>query len=236
MDQQLLVFFKVLTILAKEVRDIALRKLFSINPIKPWMKIKEIEIIIELLNRKKPKYCLEWGVGYSTLYFPRYLSDDAIWIAIEHDEGWAAKVRCMVRRPNTKIYCIPPNNYPWTDEHNDGSYADLRDYVNFPKTLGMIFDFILIDGRARKDCLLSALNLLDNEGIVVLHDANRKYYHNAFNFYKYQVLFDDYREDAGGLWIGSKGLNINTILDVEKHKAIWKSLAIFEKVLTVMGF
>jgi len=127
------------------------------HPVKPWMRHKEIDIIVELIKKKKPKYCLEWGAGYSTVYFPRFLNDNALWISVEHDEKWANRIRYMIRRPNIKIYYVPPNNYPWTDEYNDGTYADLKDYVDFPKKLGMKFDFILVDGRARKDCLFVRL-------------------------------------------------------------------------------
>jgi len=196
------------------------------------MKHKEIAIIVELLERKKPKNCLEWGAGYSTYYFPKYLEKDALWISIEHNEYWAKAIKHIIA-PNAKIYYIPPNNYPWTDEHNDGSYADLKDYVEFPKSLDIKFDFILIDGRARKDCLIHALDLLNSGGVVVLHDANRKYYLNPCKLYRYQALFIDHRKDSGGLWIGSKDLDINTILDIKKHRAIWQKLASFEKMLGI---
>jgi len=30
----------------------------------------EIDIITEILMKRKPRICLEWGSGYSTIYFP----------------------------------------------------------------------------------------------------------------------------------------------------------------------
>jgi len=222
---------QILIMYYKDFRDYILKVLTG-RPVKPYMRHKEIAIITELLERKKPKYCLEWGSGYSTYYFPKYLNENALWISIEHDEYWANAIKHMIRG-NIKVYHIPPNNYPWTDPHNDGSYADLKNYVEFPKSLGMKYDFILIDGRARKDCLICALDLLNSEGVVVLHDANRKYYLESCKLYKYQVLFTDGRKDAGGLWKGSRDLNINTILDIEKHRTIWRMLALVEKIFRI---
>jgi hypothetical protein len=97
----------------------------------------------------------------------------------------------------------------------------------------MRFDFILVDGRARKDCLICALDLLNIGGIIVLHDANRKYYPDPCKLYRYQVLFTDHRKDAGGLWIGSRDLDINTVLDVKKHREIWQKLAQLERWLKI---
>jgi len=210
---ELFLISQVLTIYYKELRDY-IKKVLAGHPVKPYMKHKEIAIILELLERKKAKYCLEWGAGYSTYYFPKHLNEDALWISLEHDKYWANTIKHIIGA-NTKVYHIPPNNYPWTDEHNDGSYTDLKDYVEFPRSLGMRFDFILVDGRARRNCLICALDLLNSGGVVVLHDANRKYYRDPCKLYRYQVSFTDNREDAGGLWIGSKDLDINTVLDVK---------------------
>ena len=44
------------------------------NSFKPHMKNREILILEELLRNLKSKNCLEWGSGYSTIYFPKFLS------------------------------------------------------------------------------------------------------------------------------------------------------------------
>lgn len=108
---------------------------------------------------------------------------------------------------HVKVFHIPPNHFPWTDEFGDGSYSDLVNHVEFPGKFGN-FDFLLIDGRARKHCLIKAYEFIDNEGVVILHDANREYYREALEPYEYQVLLGDDRKSAGGVWIGSKGMNI----------------------------
>jgi len=212
-------FLEIIEIGLQEYRDFVLRRL-GLKRIRPWMKYKEIEIIKEILINLKPRKCLEWGAGYSTLYFPRFT--DCEWIAIEHDEEWFKKLKDLINRdPRVRIYFVPPNNYPWSDPYGDGGYEDLRDYIEFPGKLGK-FDFILIDGRARRYCLIKAYEVLNDYGVVVLHDANREYYHEPFKLYQEQILFNDYRKGEGGLWIGSKKLKISTVLDIEKHIKIWE--------------
>lgn len=185
------------------------------------MKYKEIEIIKEILKHLKPMRCLEWGTGYSTVYFPKYLNRYSKWISIENDRTWSTHIESINRNSNVEIYHIEPNSFPWTDKYKDGAYTDLKDYIEFPSRFGN-FDFILIDGRARKDCLIKAYELIRNEGIVVLHDASRNYYHKSLKLYRYSVLFKDYCKDIGGLWVGSKGINIGKVLNINKHRVLWE--------------
>ncbi len=168
----------------------------------------------------QPLRCLEWGCGCSTMFFKKYLSKGAGWISVEHDRSWAHKVkrdmlilRLLRRRRRAEIVHIPPNHFPWTDDYGDGSYLDLEDYENFPGK-GGYFDLILIDGRARKDCLIKACNMLGGTGIAILHDANREWYRAPFEPHKYQVLMGSLanRKDAGGLWLGSNGVEIKPLL------------------------
>ena len=188
--------------------------------ISPWMRYKEIIIMNELLTNLQPEHCLEWGAGYSTLYFPNLLNKNMKWISVEHDKDWARKIKKLNQRSNVKIHHQKPNHFPWTDEYEDGTYSDLKDYVEFPSKFGK-FDCILVDGRARNDCLIKAFDHVEKNGVVILHDANRKYYHEPFKLFKYQALYEDARDDAGGIWIGSKGVQIETIFDVNKYKNLW---------------
>ena len=63
------------------------------NSFKPHMKNREILILEELLRNLKPKNCLEWGSGYSTIYFPKFLIKDSKWLSIEHSAEWADRVK-----------------------------------------------------------------------------------------------------------------------------------------------
>ena len=217
--------------------DKILTRVFKRKMSQPWMKYKEIGIIQEILKNLQPEKCLEWGAGYSTLYFPRFLNKNARWVCLEHDKDWIRKIEKKTKQnPNVEVFYIPPDHFPWTDEYKDGAYSDLSSYVEFPNSLED-FDFILIDGRARKECLIKAYQLLRGRGIVVLHDANRKYYHGPFELYEYRALFEDHRkfdarcEYEGGLWVGSKDTDLGFVLDVDKHKKVWR---IYEKIGTAL--
>ncbi len=191
----------------------------------PWMRYWEIEIVEDVLRALQPRRCLEWGAGFSTLRFTSLLPPDAHWLSIEHDRAWHGRVQDMAAtaegaRARIELYWVPPNREPWSDANGDGSAEDLADYVAFPAQRGP-FDFILVDGRARIDCLLAARDLVSPDGFVILHDANRAYYHAAFAPYPHQVTFFDHRSRAGGLWIGSTGRALDSLIDVPAHQAFW---------------
>jgi len=199
------------------------------------MDYAEIDIIIEILKKKKPKACLEWGAGYSTLFFPQYITKDSNWISIEHNKEWFKKIKRLTSDDNrVEIFWVPPNCSQWTDPYEDGSFSDLKDYVEYPEKLDRKFDFILIDGRARVYCLMSALKLLEPDGVVVLHDANREYYYNGFKNYRFKQFFLDKRRDSGGVFIGSKTLDLNCILKIEKHKLEWKMIELPLRIYQIM--
>lgn len=188
------------------------------------MCYEEIEVIKELLLCLQPRNCLEWGAGYSDIYFPKFVNKYAKWYSIEHDVKWFNEINAINRKKNVNMFLVQPNHFPWTDEHSDGSYSDLSDYIEFPFHLGK-FDFILIDGRARKDCLVKCFNLINDKGIIVLHDAERKYYHEPFAMYRYQVMLSDYNYGNSGsmLWIGSKTLDVTDIINNSKFRKLWKA-------------
>lgn len=52
----------------------------------------------------------------------------------------------------------------------------MRSYVAFPETLGMRFDLVFVDGRARNFCMPVGLDLLEPGGVLLLHDAQRTEY------------------------------------------------------------
>jgi len=191
------------------------------NSFKPHMKNREILILEELLRNLKPKNCLEWGSGYSTIYFPKFLIKDSKWLSIEHSAEWADRVKKYNKNRGVKVALVPPNVFPWTDNNNDGSYSDLKNYVDYPKASAP-FDIILVDGRSRLECLKKAKNWISERGVVVLHDSNRKFYHSNLDEFPNQVLFHYPGRNDKGLWLGSKGTSIEAYLNIAAHKALWK--------------
>ena len=196
----------------------------------PWMSSKERIIIEEILKNKKPKKCLEWGLGYSTLYFPQFLDQDAKWMALEYQKDWIESIQKEVKDSRISCFLVPPNDPNWHDGKGDGDLVSFKDYVEFPSQFGK-FDFIFIDARARNECLIKAAELITDDGFVVLHDANREYYMTSSPLFKYSLLLRDYRGTAGGICIYSKTRPIQSVVNSDRHKKLWKQMALFEKLL-----
>jgi predicted O-methyltransferase YrrM len=191
------------------------RKIFRKTSV-PWMRHKEIDLLGELIDNLQPRKSFEWGAGFSTIFYPQLLDENSTWHALEHNLEWYNQIKTLNNRSNVKISHVFPDNKDFKD---DGSYEDFKTYINFPKET---YDFILVDGRARKDCLEKAYQIISDRGIVVLHDANRKKYHEPFKMYKNSFLLTDYHKNGGGLWFGSKNTTLESVIDVQKHLKIWK--------------
>lgn len=206
--------------LRRDYRDKILLKLGRLE--KPFMKNKELDIIREILLNLKPKRCLEWGSGYSSLVFPA-LIDPELWLAVEHEQDWAKEIGGKNKNPHVKIAYVAPEVPGWNNREDwkkDGTYAEFESYINYPQQHAP-FDFIMIDGRARVDCLKKASEILDSKGVVVFHDCNRAHYHKHQEMFKYGQFITDHRATHGGLWIGSKNQPIEAVLDVKKHLELW---------------
>ncbi|MDD2501775.1 MAG: glycosyltransferase [Geobacter sp.] len=148
----------------------------SIDP--PFMDQSEIKAIEICLNSfERPINALEWGSGKSTLFFSSMLLKESSWLALEHDSSWFQEVKSkIVLHPVScaSIVHVQPDRL--FDGSTDGDYATFRNYILSPIYLGNKYDFILVDGRARVECLAVGWSLLKDKGVMVLHDAQRKEY------------------------------------------------------------
>ncbi len=205
----------------RQYKDKLIEKGLGRNVRKPWMKYREIDLIGEILQTLRPQRCLEWGAGYSTTYFPSRLGNHGTWLSIEHDEEWAKVVRGINKRNSVTIEYVAPDNIRWGESSQDGTFKDFRNYIEFPASSGP-FDFILVDGRARSACLQFAKEILNKRGVVILHDANRLSYREAWGSYPFQEVFTDYRSSVGGVWVGSNSADLGTFFDVEAHRKLWR--------------
>jgi len=189
---------------------------------KPYMMWREIEILKTILLNFQPQRVLEWGAGYSTLYFPPFLNRLSQWISIENDYDWVEHLEMLGPRPEVIIHYIKEDRYPWSDAYNDGAYDDLKTYIEFPCRFEK-FDLIYIDGRARRECLLKSSSLLNDQGIVIVHDANRRhYYEGLVEAFDNVAILTDYRRTAGGLFIASRNLDLQSYIDIDRYKKVWK--------------
>lgn len=162
---------------------------------------------------------LEWGSGKSTIYFTTLLRERGIpfnWVTLEYDRTYfeatflehlqtldqvrieyldeTTRKTVLERGAKPQVEAIVFNKgklLPFDPEHAQDRLVNMDDYVGFPATLQRKFDFILVDGRHRRRCLLQAAALLKPDGVAILHDAYRKHYHCALDaFQSYRAIGD----------------------------------------------
>lgn len=158
---------------------------------RPLMSPAEFSQLMTAIWAICPRRVLEWGSGGSTQtilaqcpFIERYLS-------IEHDPGWYERVKLAVDDPRLALHLVEPtrpepprrllnatkprrNRYRLESETDEALFAD---YVRLPLQLGESFDFVLVDGRARRFCMPVGWQLLGPGGIMAIHDAQRPIYH-----------------------------------------------------------
>jgi hypothetical protein len=173
-------------------------------------------------------HVLEWGSGLSTLYYPAWLARRGarvVWTALEHDRElfhrwvepglrqqgatvvryedlpdapadlWASAQPGVIAVVFDKGPIVPFEGSPTRDADRA---KNLDDYIGLPARLGVRQQVFLVDGRKRRRCLGQAAGLLDAEGVALLHDAQRPYYHPAF------AAFRSGRRIGDELWIGAQ--------------------------------
>ena len=148
----------------------------------PFMDVNEIKAMLACLKLYPNSItALEWGSGNSTLYFSSFLQAGSHWHALEHNQEWSGIVQRRIhesQRQDVSLHTVP-NNTAFNDGVDDGDFSSFYDYVLHPLDLNCFFDFILVDGRARVDCMRLGWKLLKDDGIMVLHDAQRQEYQHG---------------------------------------------------------
>lgn len=150
---------------------------------KAWMSVRDADILERVIFRissaRGSINVFEWGSGKSTKYFSAELARLEVpfsWSAVEHVDSWADSVSTGL--PD----CAQVLRVPVGDEY------PLAIRSHNP-------DLVIVDGRLRRRCLIEASRV---DGVVVLHDAQRAYYHCAFGLFAHQGRVGDM------LWIGSQ--------------------------------
>lgn len=157
--------------------DAEIRKLFSNAP----FGLTYMPVMRHFLEKLKPRNVLEWGPGRSTLMLAESLPDAEIF-SIEHNPQWHERIMKLA-----KIYAsvIPIHELITLEPGKSGKY------VTAPLYLDRNFDLIVIDGRMRTDCIAIARQVLNEKGVVLVHDANRIGYHQAFRFFNSAMTVND---------------------------------------------
>lgn len=134
----------------------------------PLMYYNEYKLVEKYLN--KDDIFLEWGSGNSTIYFSGMVKK---LITLEHDKYYWDQTESAIKMFDIKnienILIISKVNLRPTKENR---YKVFEEYINFPKNNDIEFTKVLIDGRGRKFCALSILDIIDENVIVFIHDFN----------------------------------------------------------------
>lgn len=136
--------------------------------ISPKMDDWEVHLLTWIFKTLKPNSVLEWGSGFSTTYFPEVCPEIGNWYSMEHQPTWFQKAETLrkVKKLENRVIII--------------LQEDKLEYVNFYQGN---FDFILVDGANRCACITRSWDLITQNGIVCIHDANTdKYWEDCYSF------------------------------------------------------
>jgi predicted O-methyltransferase YrrM len=193
-------------------------------PVQTKKERKIFKAIYNLTPNNKKVSVFEWGSGFSTLYYAHYLKDNGIdfeWHAIDNNRDWHEKVVMLVKQANfqSNIKLYLEEFKPFWEKSGWGPVAppcgkfapsseNEKKYVDYPRLLGKKFDVIVVDARFRKRCIQVALKALQPDGIVILHDAQKKQYHEGLESYPTRRFIDSgkwypLQEEPNRIWIGS---------------------------------
>lgn len=185
---------------------------FSELPV--WMDPMELAQLRAVVETLQPARVLEWGAGGSTRELLASCAFIRRYVSIEHDPHWHARVRERVRDPRLELHLVEasepePKIVRGTRAEREArsawrSRAEtdpelMRAYIQRPLGLGANgeppeFDLVLIDGRARSQCVGVGAKLLRPGGVLVVHDAQRPEYHAALREVGRPVFLEPWRQ------------------------------------------
>ncbi len=128
------------------------------NPL-PWVTYGFIDFIKPRLNTNHS--LLEFGSVNSTLFFANMIQSVH---SLEHDKSWFDFISNTASK-NAQIEYI---------EYNNSNYV-------FPQFTTK-YDLILVDGRDRVSCIKKSIDLLNNDGVIILDDSEREEYKEGVDF------------------------------------------------------
>jgi len=179
------------------------------KPLPVYLADEEFSQILAVIHTLTPRRCLEWGSGGSTRALLESCAFIERYVSIEHDREWYDKVGAIVTDPRLELHHVPPevpqpprsrflNKRKAWENRAEIEPAMFGRYVAFPATLGTRFDFVFVDGRARRFCLTAGWALLRPGGIILLHDAQRPLYHDALYSLGEPVMLEPWRRGQIG--------------------------------------
>jgi predicted O-methyltransferase YrrM len=147
----------------------------------PWWTYRAVDAVESwLAARPHPIRIFEYGSGASTLWLAR--RGDEVH-SVEHDRRFAEFLRPLLAGAadvDLRVVEPTPSEHPVVSSQKDGQAG--LDFAGYVAAIGDVrgsFDLIVIDGRARADCLRAALPRLSTDGLIVFDNSRRRRYRAA---------------------------------------------------------
>lgn len=155
----------------------------------PWLNHGAVNWLRSNLTPEMIGY--EWGSGRSTVFFARFMKR---LVSLEHKKKWFRRVQGLMAEcgvTNVDYYLIPPVEEPsqssavrphiWDDLKYTPRKPEFTAYfdhiLRYPDES---FDAVLVDGRARVECALNALNKIKPGGFLILDNSEWEKYRPIF--------------------------------------------------------
>jgi predicted O-methyltransferase YrrM len=147
----------------------------------PWLTFRAIRWLAS--NIDPTMRVFEYGSGGSTLFFASRVRE---LVSVEHDAEWHARTSEALDAASVRncTYLLRPPT-PQVDVRfasSDAAYEglDFADYVNaIGDYTDASFDLVVVDGRARPDCVRAALGKVKPGGLLLLDNSERPLYRAA---------------------------------------------------------
>jgi len=178
-----------------------------------WMDPVEFSQLRAIIETLAPRVCLEWGSGGSTQTLLAACPFIEQYVSVEHNRDWHDKVKVQVSDPRLRLFHVAADEplalakpsqqqiEAW-DLRAEVEPQVMASYVGLPRTLGLEFDFVLVDGRARNFCVREGFRLLRSGGILVVHDAQREEYASTLAELPRSTFLTPWRQ--GQIWFVRK--------------------------------
>lgn len=149
----------------------------SISDALPWVTFGAIDWMQSYLNKGSRVY--EYGSGGSTLFLSRTGADV---ISVEHEEEWYKKLTQELAARNQKATVLL--HKPEATTNTAHKYSSFRykgfEFENYVRSIesqpDASLDLVIVDGRARNQCIEAALPKVKKGGYILLDNANRTRY------------------------------------------------------------
>lgn len=130
---------------------------------RPYLSDEQTIAILDILYRLKPNKCFEYGAGYSTVFFSKYINN-VKWISVEHLQCFIDFIKKDIGDNVLLIHQNLPNKE--VKELSENKYSnEILNHLS-----DGLFDFIFVDGEHRPECIKTAFSALNKGGILILHD------------------------------------------------------------------